>query len=157
VKDKASLEKIIHQLQREREDNLRELNKKEHKIATLSAHIDELTQKLNQRTSLRAQARSLYNEIDSRIITTLTVRGTPKKKPVRAHPALQFDDNGDIKSLRSIAYRYDIENFFAYRPKQEKPRLTQPYRTIAKAYRVGRDVSRKTAAGVLRAAKRVKQ
>ncbi|MBP6037967.1 MAG: hypothetical protein KA604_01360 [Candidatus Saccharimonas sp.] len=154
--EKNDSNEIIRQLQAKCEEYIRELNKKEHKIATLSAHIDELTTKLNQQATIRAQARNLYNEIDNRIMTKLNAKGMPKKKPHKAHPLLRIQPNSDISTLQIQAYEYDIAEFFQYRRKQQKIHLVQPYRTIAKAYRISRDAGHKLASVGIRFAKKAK-
>lgn len=151
------LKEIVQELQREREEHIRELNKKEHKIATLSARIDELTMKLNQQATLRAQARNLYNEIDNRIMTKLNTKGAPKQQSQKKHPVLQTSTDDSLGALRRAAYEYDIAEFFAYRRKEHKVRLTQPYRTIAKIYRTSRDVGHKSASVGIRLIKKAKR
>lgn len=154
---KIDSNEIIRQLQAEREEHIRELNKKEHKIATLSAHINELTMKLNQQSTLRAQARNLYNEIDNRIMTKLNTKGAPKKQSQKKHPVFQTTPGDSLVTLRRIAYEYDIAEFFAHRRKEHKVRLSQPYRTIAKIYRVCRDAGHRSASVGIKLVKKAKR
>lgn len=129
----------IVELQRQCNDCVTELSKKEREIATLGAHVNDLQFQLLRSETISSLARRLFHEIDKKIMLQLTRNG--QKKPKVHRPSLKIDLNGDesYKQLIEVAKMYDIQEFFIYRSKLSNNQLRIHYRIIAKLYRVVRD------------------
>lgn len=136
---KTSSDWRITELQRQCNDCVVELSKKEREIATLSAHINDLQFQLLRSEMIGSLARRLFHEIDKKIMLHLTRNGQKKRKTRR--PSLKINLNGDESygQLLDVAKIYDVQEFFAYKSKLSNNSLRIHYRIIAKLYRVVRD------------------
>lgn len=135
---------------------MEEIAKKDHKIATLSAHIDELTILVQQNDSIGGLSRKLYNAVDNRIMNTINQRGAYRNIAKREHPQLKISANDSFAIKLTKLQRYDDEEFFAYKKRVRTSRLRPHYRVIGKLYRTSRDVSARAAHTIHRKLRRAK-
>jgi len=133
---------------------LEEIAKKDHKIATLSAHIDELTLLVQQNDSISGLSRRLYNAVDNRIMSTINQRGAYRQAVAKVHPSLKVSADEGSESMLAKLQKYDDVEFFAYRKKVKVSRLRPHYRVIGKLYRTSRDVSARAARAIHRKMRR---
>lgn len=144
----------IKELQRQCAEYLTEISQREHKIATLSAQINNLQLQLMQRNSPLSLARQLFNAVDDKIMYHINEHGQ-KSEPVRTvFEPIVLSGAESHASLLKVAHEYDMKEFFSYRRKVSRSNLKPHYRVVAKAYRVGRDSVLTAGSKVRRALKR---
>lgn len=135
----SDLEKRIIELQRQCAESVVEISKKEHNIAVLTAHINDLKFQLSRNEVVGVLARRLFQEVDKKIMRWLTRRGQKKQQIRRPRLKITLVGNESYGQLLDVAKRYDAQEFFSYKYRLSKNSLRIHYRITAKSYRVGRD------------------
>lgn len=147
------LEKRIIELQRQCAECAVEISKREQRIATLNASINELQSQLLSSDTVGALARKLFHKIDNKIMYQFNERGKKKPSSGRTHPQILLTGKESYNDLLNIAKKSDAEDFFSLRRKISKNQLRPHYRIAAKAYRTSRDGLLYTGARVYRKVK----
>lgn len=127
------------ELERQNNEYVEQLAKRDSKIHSLNVRIRELELHLHHQQGARAALKQLYHSVDNKIMRTLTERGERKKKPITTHPGLTVSDDMEYGALLSAAREYDAKEFFALKKKVYTHNLKPAYRLVAKSYRVTRD------------------
>ncbi|PKL31191.1 hypothetical protein CVV43_03495 [Candidatus Saccharibacteria bacterium HGW-Saccharibacteria-1] len=137
-KSSLDLERRITELQNQHNECILELSKKEHEVATLSAHINDLQLQLQGEESIRTLARKLFHKTDDKIMTTFNRKGQKVKKVHQLSPPIRLSGDESYAQLLEAAKKYDTQEFFVYKSKVSKNSLKLNYRIIAKLYRIMR-------------------
>lgn len=135
----SDLEQRIVMLKLQCDECIVEISKKEHEIATLGAHIEDLQFRLLKSEMIGELARHLFHEIDKKIMWQLTWRGQKKKKIRHSRSEIKLTGHESYSQLLDVARIYDAQELFLYKSRLSKSSLRLHYRIAAKTYRVGRD------------------
>ena len=116
-----------------------EISKKEHEIAVLNSHINDLQIQIRKNETARALTRQLFNKFDDKIMRFFNEKGKKKQPVKRNHPQILLKGDESYSDLLNIAREYDVKEFFAYKRTASNSPLRPHYRVAAKIYRTSRD------------------
>ena len=135
----TSQENLIHELRAECQQYLIELAQKDQEIARLNAHIDDQKIQIAHQQGVSSIFRSVYNRLDNSVMEKINRRGAVPEMKVKKYPVIQVESADSIEAVLREIRKYDIADFFDYRPVVQKSHLKPHYRVFAKSYRTIRD------------------
>ncbi len=133
----------------------KEIARQQFKIAELEAVAQHLQAELANQQGLKRQIKSVYRNLDNKIMRSIDQRGYTKTfKTLTRFPVISASVRGK-EDLIKIARLYDADNYFHYYPGRESMRLR--YRLTGKLYRTTRNVAEKSAKRSYQIVKRTKK